>query len=532
MKTYVFFIGGTGARVLRSMTMLLASGVKIANNNTIVPIVIDYDAQNGDLKRSDDLMKEYCELHQIGKYENEEKGFFAAKIENKKNFQLVNVSVKQNRETFAKFIGYNSLDDVDKLLLQALYNDAKIEPKDQTSDNKPAEEKDILTELNLGLSIGFQGNPNIGTVVFNEYFRDPSYGYQNFVNDFGEGDRVFVVGSIFGGTGSSGFPQLIKRFRQSGNKVSGGNNTALTNAPVGGCLVLPYFKVKPKADSPIDSMTFYSKAKAALTYYNQEINSLMDEIYYVGCDKRLAPYENIKGGKDQKNDAHLVEMISAMSIIEFANRDAMQFTSRKEKNSATCYEFRVNSGLIGGENEQLKEESFLDLFGTTLGNTMAAGSLYEKYIYHLNSFAFFAKYCQDFTYNTITKGLFKKSLVSRDYGEAYYEFLEQYIKKETNFGQKLCNFEEKFVEWVNQLATNSQLKVNMYDFSKGLDSLLNIQGADTDIKKMNPEGVIKKTLAVERAGYKETSGKVEGEKIFLRIGTKAGNAAADTLNNN
>lgn len=531
MKTYVFFIGGTGARVLRSMTMLLASGVKIANNNTIVPIVIDYDAQNGDLKRSDDLMKEYCELHKIGKYENEETGFFAANIENTKNFQLVNVSVKQNRETFAKFIGYNSLDSEDKLLLQALYNDAQINNED--TENKVAEEQDILTELHLDLSIGFQGNPNIGTVVFSEYFRDSDYGYQNFVNDFSDGDRVFVVGSIFGGTGSSGFPQLIKRFRQSGNNVAGGNNTALVNAPIGGCLVLPYFKVKPKADSSINSMTFNSKAKAALTFYNQEINSLMDEIYYVGCNKTMAPYENIKGGENQKNDAHLVELISAMSIVEFANRDAAQFTSRKDKNTAKSYEFRVNTGLTGDDaNSQLKDESFLDLFGTTLGNSMTPGSLYEKYIYHINSFAFFAKYCQDYTYNTTTIGLFKKSLVSKDHKEAYYEFLEQYIKKDTNFGLKLCDFEEKFIEWSNQLASNSQLRINMYDFSKGLDSLLNIQGTDTDIKKYNPEGVIKKTLATERAGYKDASGTVEGEKIFLRIGTKAGNAAADKLNNN
>ena len=37
-KLYVFGIGGTGSRVIRSLTMLLAAGVEC--NDTIVPIII------------------------------------------------------------------------------------------------------------------------------------------------------------------------------------------------------------------------------------------------------------------------------------------------------------------------------------------------------------------------------------------------------------------------------------------------------------------------------------------------------------
>jgi len=41
-KLYIFGIGGTGARVLKSLTMLLASGVE-CGVDTIVPIIIDRD---------------------------------------------------------------------------------------------------------------------------------------------------------------------------------------------------------------------------------------------------------------------------------------------------------------------------------------------------------------------------------------------------------------------------------------------------------------------------------------------------------
>lgn len=50
-KVFVFCIGGTGSRVMRSLTMLLASGVEFGANE-IVPIIIDPDTANADLTRT------------------------------------------------------------------------------------------------------------------------------------------------------------------------------------------------------------------------------------------------------------------------------------------------------------------------------------------------------------------------------------------------------------------------------------------------------------------------------------------------
>ena len=45
MRTFIFAIGGTGARFLRSLTMLLASGCKDTKvADEIVPFLIEYDA--------------------------------------------------------------------------------------------------------------------------------------------------------------------------------------------------------------------------------------------------------------------------------------------------------------------------------------------------------------------------------------------------------------------------------------------------------------------------------------------------------
>ena len=60
-KLYIFGIGGTGSRVLRSFTMMMAAGVKL-NADEIVPIIIDPDVANADLTRTVQLMNNYRTL--------------------------------------------------------------------------------------------------------------------------------------------------------------------------------------------------------------------------------------------------------------------------------------------------------------------------------------------------------------------------------------------------------------------------------------------------------------------------------------
>jgi len=63
-KLFVFAIGGTGSRVVKALTMLLASGVKIENTQTIIPIIIDPDISNGDLTRTEEIIRLYKKIQQ------------------------------------------------------------------------------------------------------------------------------------------------------------------------------------------------------------------------------------------------------------------------------------------------------------------------------------------------------------------------------------------------------------------------------------------------------------------------------------
>lgn len=62
--------------------------------------------------------------------------------------------------------------------------------------------------LESDMEVGFKGNPNIGSVVLNQF--TDSQDFIDFADAFKPGDRIFIISSIFGGTGASGFPLLLK----------------------------------------------------------------------------------------------------------------------------------------------------------------------------------------------------------------------------------------------------------------------------------------------------------------------------------
>src|SRR4028119_2439355 len=81
-NTFVFGIGGTGARVIRSLTMLLASGVKLAHAGKIIPIIVDVDAENEDTSRTVKALDLYKKIRAEawGEGTDNVEGFFSAHL--------------------------------------------------------------------------------------------------------------------------------------------------------------------------------------------------------------------------------------------------------------------------------------------------------------------------------------------------------------------------------------------------------------------------------------------------------------------
>ena len=87
-NTFVFGIGGTGARIIRSLTMLLAAGVKLSETNKVIPVIIDVDAKNADTTRTLKALEVYKLIREKGYGDRQEitDGFFNT-TDTKQRFQ-------------------------------------------------------------------------------------------------------------------------------------------------------------------------------------------------------------------------------------------------------------------------------------------------------------------------------------------------------------------------------------------------------------------------------------------------------------
>ena len=311
-EVYVLAIGGSGARVLRSLVMLLAAGVE--PNSKIIPLIIDPDSGAGNLSQTIELLKLYSQIREEAQVDNADPLVtFSTPIE---MLPGAGYQVQLDQIAGTKFREYVDLgiamSGSSQALLRSLFS----------KDN-----------LDLEMTIGFKGNPNIGSIVLGQF--EGSDAYKRFFSELQKGDitkkSIFIISSIFGGTGASGFPSLLKSLRSS--------TTLVSQMRMGALSLLPYFNLENNASSAIDSATFYAKTRAALSYYTENIikNADIDDFYFIG-DKSPNSYSNSDGGQTQRNQAHLVELAGALSIIHFARLGS----ERPKSSVGTMYEFGLD----------------------------------------------------------------------------------------------------------------------------------------------------------------------------------------------
>ena len=394
-RVFVFCIGGTGLRVMKSVTMLLASGMD-ANGYTVVPVLIDPHMDLEEKRNLQTLLEEYETIHNStilsdGKRLNPVDGFFSTDITDlaKLNGQQNDISEPiAEKRSFGEYLNYGNLqsDDCNKYLVQTLFSQANL-------DND--------------LSVGFKGSPNVGTVVLGEMIKGADW-FQAFCNACQKGDRIFIISSIFGGTGASGYPLLEKKVRNSNEHPN------VKDAIMGAVSVLPYFSLEDPSttDSDIDSANFLTKTKSALAYYENSI--LSDYLYYIGEQGMKTTYANDEKKQDDK--AHFIELIAASALFDFLAKTDKPDTSQ------------VYSRAI--------KEDVDSLSITTLGDA----------------------------YNDIVKAVADMTLLSRlvaflpeegQFPLSKNRGFDKYFYDDKSF-INLRNFLERYMNWYNELASNKR----------------------------------------------------------------------------
>jgi len=488
MKLFLYLIGGTGSRVLKPLIMQLAAGVqpeqgfKEGDELQIVPIVIDPHQTNADLIRTQTLLSWYKDIRKelYGNDPGIKKGFFGIKITSLAEldgkgakddfvFNLSGISDKY----FSEYIDYNHMDSSNQALCQALFSSDQLSTK---------------------MDIGFVGSPNIGSVALNSFTESEEF--ERFTNVFSKDDRIFIVSSIFGGTGAAGYPMIVKNIRNARN-TEASTRGDLVDARIGALTVMPYFNVKSKdkdgMDSRIQYSDFIAKTKSALRYYKKNLTgsggdrnsgNTVNACYYLADPIKSQPYDNDDGTYGQKNIAHFVEFVGALSIFDFLGlSDNMLKTEDGRAEKPVYREFGMKRGMNEGKTT-IDLSDFGDKTRKILQDKMY--SFHLAYIYY--------------TYQ-LQNDLDKKQRYTDDMPKMPKDML-----KNPFFGDKLSNFFNDYLVWLGEMYANQPRCFSPFNVNNGIDAPYS---SSTTLLNNSISGIghQKKTFGEKSLDFSDTLGK-------------------------
>ena len=300
MGYYFISIGGSGAKVMESLTHLCVAGV-MPDREKLTVLAIDPDVGNGNLERTSAALNNY-EVFQNMAVGNDTP-LFKTKVALIKPFPW---NPSDHDKNLDDLMGYQTCSGLPLgSLYEVLYT-----------------KKERATMLNEG----FRGHPSIGAAIMARRYTlhdENSVQWTEFIDkvrqDIGSGSdvKIFLAGSVFGGTGAAGIPTIAQLLRHDlsdyGVRVS-----------LGGALILPYFNFTvPDDESKLfaRSENFLTNTKAALKYYSQK-NNAFNFMYFIGDSLITSLKEFSPGAATQKNDAHIVDFYGALAAIDFFRQPA------------------------------------------------------------------------------------------------------------------------------------------------------------------------------------------------------------------
>ena len=329
-KLFVIAIGGTGMRCLESFVHLCAMG--LFDNKEIDILTLDTDQSNGNKDRVESLINLYNKIksddanHIDGGRPNA-KTFFSAKLN---LYRFYTVYGEGNRKTYKILSGVNS----------GLHKEENTDLTDLFFDEDSVQSFELdhgyRAQTHLGSLLMYHGIIEAARNVARngESASSAEKDLRTFLENLQVSQnaaRVFVFGSIFGGTGASSIPVIPVALRDAISILSDGTKTLDThNVKFGSTLLTDYFtftapdSIQKNDDKVIaDSNNFALNCQAALQFYQADptVRSTYKRFYHIGWPYQALYVGNdgktITGGKAQRNVCHVVELMCACAAYDF-----------------------------------------------------------------------------------------------------------------------------------------------------------------------------------------------------------------------
>jgi hypothetical protein len=359
-KLFVIAVGGTGMRCLEAFTHLCAIGM--FDDQEIEVLTLDTDQNNGNKDKVEKLVHLYSRIKSSdGKSTPNSNTFFSAKLNLHRFWTSYESTGRENFRNISKInTGTPEQQEENKLLADLFL------------------ERNTVQEFNL--SHGFRAQTHLGSHLMYhgiiEAARSLASGkdvkveereLESFLGKLeraGSDARVFIFGSVFGGTGASSIPVLPKAFKEAIEIRSAGKSSLdLAKAKFGSNLLTEYFSFR-KPDSKdmstkddrviADSFFFPLNSQAALHFYQNDptVQSTYKRLYHIGWPIESKTFGNekkdekiITGGANQKNTCHITEMICACAAYD----PRAEYLFKAIEFDKSTFNFDFND-FVGNEN--------------------------------------------------------------------------------------------------------------------------------------------------------------------------------------
>lgn len=346
-------------RCLESFTHLCAIGM--FDNQEIELLTLDTDQTNGNKGKVEELIRLYSRIKTSGTTEGgtpNANTFFSAKLNLHRYYTNYSGTGRENYKNITKIsTGSPEQQKANKLI------------SDLFLDNNSVQEFNLAhgyrAQTHLGSMLMYHGIVETArNIVKGTDVQPQERELETFISKLekaGPNARVFIFGSVFGGTGASSIPVIPKALQDFVKIRSGGTSSIdFTKAKFGSTLLTEYFTFKKpddkqkssKEDSVIaDSSFFPLNSQAALQFYQSDptVQKCYKILYHIGwpieskkVDEENSGHQTITGGANQKNPCHITELLCACAAYDFFTRND-GFDNAKAEYLYKAVEFKNNS---------------------------------------------------------------------------------------------------------------------------------------------------------------------------------------------
>jgi len=375
----VIAIGGTGMRCAESLVHLCAMGM--FDDTQVNLLALDTDYKNGNFKRLKNLVNTYVRITADRDGVSSDT-LFSAKI---KYFEF---SPDYGRGT--------------KVETEIHYSDSQVVHDEYSVKWKESDLADLFLSqevLKMDLQHGYRAQTQMGSMLMYHAIIEEAYkakmgavkdsGLAKFIENLmnNPGSKVFLFGSVFGGTGASSIPILPRAFQKAAEILSrDGQGDVLSKNLFGTVMLTNYFSFdspKNQDDVIATSDKFALNSQAALFFYHNDktVRHTYKRLYLIGRD---APRhvtkdssQSLTGGEGQCNPVDYIELLAASAAYDFYK--AAQQHQQKDLFGPEGETFYRT--LSSDENNCLTFQSFFgddykDLFTEKCGIMMASAFLF------------------------------------------------------------------------------------------------------------------------------------------------------------